>query len=103
MCERTVAKHVRGVCTLFILSDATSTDDLLGCQCTETPAGKARDIAEGEQSSEHLPDNASGESDSDSNDYPTFISANKYDPEPVSPLELLIILNQNHSLLFSLN
>lgn len=49
------------------------------------PVGKLRDTVEVEQGSEHLPDNASGESDSDPNDYPTFVSANKYDPEPVSP------------------
>lgn len=78
----------------LICSDVTSTDDLLGCQCTRKPVGETRDIAEGEHNSKDLPDNASEESDSDENDHPTFVSANKYDPEPVSALLFSIILNQ---------
>lgn len=85
----------------LILSDAISTDDLLGCQCIKKPAGKTRDIAEGEHSSKDLPDNASGKSDSDENDHPTFVSANKYDPEPVSQ-SIFVILKSNHSLCLSL-
>ncbi|ADV21130.1 DNA repair protein, putative [Cryptococcus gattii WM276] len=92
------AAELRDIFTLNVRTDGCQTHDLLGCQCTETPAGKLRDIAEGEQRSEHLPDNSSGESDSDPNDYPTFVSANKYDPEPTPKMRRKAIKEQKNKL-----
>ncbi|KIR67725.1 DNA repair and recombination protein RAD54B [Cryptococcus bacillisporus CA1873] len=92
------AAELRDIFTLNVRTDGCQTHDLLGCQCTETPAGKVRDIAEGEQGSEYLPDNASGESDSDPNDYPTFVSANKYDPEPTPKMRRKAIKEQKNKL-----
>nr|KIR48900.1 DNA repair and recombination protein RAD54B [Cryptococcus bacillisporus CA1280] len=92
------AAELRDIFTLNVRTDGCQTHDLLGCQCRETPAGKVKDIAEGEQGSEHLPDNASGESDSDPNDYPAFVSANKYDPEPTPKMRRKAIKEQKNKL-----
>nr|KIR87253.1 DNA repair and recombination protein RAD54B [Cryptococcus tetragattii IND107] len=92
------AAELRDIFTLNVRTDGCQTHDLLGCQCTEMPVGKLRDTVEVEQGSEHLPDNASGESDSDPNDYPTFVSANKYDPEPTPKMHRKAIKEQKNKL-----
>lgn len=92
------AAELRDIFTLNLQTDGCQTHDLLGCQCIKKPAGKTRDIAEGEHSSKNLPDNASGKSDSDENDHPTFVSANKYDPEPTPKMRRKAIQEQKNKL-----
>lgn len=92
------AAELRDIFTLNVRTDGCQTHDLLGCQCTRKPVGETRDIAEGEHNSKVLPDNASEESDSDENDHPTFVSANKYDPEPTPKMRRKAIQEQKNKL-----